>query len=205
MGEWQGRREPMEDSICDALKLDDYVHRELQQRERPPVNFYVAFYESQRKGRSVHSPRSCMPGGGWMIRSFEPKMLMSAGPAGARQSRCHRARHAATDRLLLVPAAWPRAYTNEYLVKWYIFWDALTRNRTDGALVRLSAPVMTGHGEARTDAQMRRTSRPSPSGSEILHSRLIRDPHRRTGARGGPARRHPRGRSEFHLLATLRG
>jgi EpsI family protein len=28
--------------------------------------------------------------------------------------------------------------TNEYLVKWYLFWDALTRNRTDGALVRLT-------------------------------------------------------------------
>ena len=26
--------------------------------------------------------------------------------------------------------------TNDYLVKWYLFQDALTRNRTDGALVR---------------------------------------------------------------------
>jgi EpsI family protein len=32
-----------------------------------------------------------------------------------------------------------RSVTNEYLVKWYIFWDALTRNRTDGALVRVTA------------------------------------------------------------------
>ena len=34
-----------------------------------------------------------------------------------------------------------RFLTNEYWVKWYIFWDALTRNRTDGALVRLVTPV----------------------------------------------------------------
>jgi EpsI family protein len=34
-----------------------------------------------------------------------------------------------------------RNITNEYLVKWYIFWDALTRNRTDGALVRLITSV----------------------------------------------------------------
>ncbi len=30
-----------------------------------------------------------------------------------------------------------RVITNEYLVKWYLFWDSLTRSRTDGALVRL--------------------------------------------------------------------
>ena len=34
-----------------------------------------------------------------------------------------------------------RQMTNEYGVKWMIFWDALTRNRTDGALVRLVTPV----------------------------------------------------------------
>ena len=34
--------------------------------------------------------------------------------------------------------------TNEYLVKWYLFWDALTQNRTDGALVRLVIPVTDG-------------------------------------------------------------
>ena len=37
-----------------------------------------------------------------------------------------------------------RIITNEYLVKWYLFWDALTKNRTDGALVRLTTPVRPG-------------------------------------------------------------
>ena len=34
-----------------------------------------------------------------------------------------------------------RVMTNEYLVKWFLFWDSLTRKRTDGALVRLITPV----------------------------------------------------------------
>ena len=34
-----------------------------------------------------------------------------------------------------------RVVTNEYLVKWFVFWDSLTRNRTDGALVRVITPV----------------------------------------------------------------
>src|ERR1700743_2959084 len=43
-----------------------------------------------------------------------------------------------------------RVITNEFAVKWYLFWDALTRNRTDGALVRLivSVPRDSDEGEA---------------------------------------------------------
>ena len=34
-----------------------------------------------------------------------------------------------------------RTVTNEFLVKWYIFLDGLTKNRTDGALVRVTTGV----------------------------------------------------------------
>jgi EpsI family protein len=37
-----------------------------------------------------------------------------------------------------------RIITNEYLVKLYLFWDALARSRTDGALVRLTTLVEPG-------------------------------------------------------------
>ena len=47
-----------------------------------------------------------------------------------------------------------RSITNEYAVKWYIFWDALTRNRTDGALVRIIAPVATGETVADVDKRL---------------------------------------------------
>ena len=44
--------------------------------------------------------------------------------------------------------------TNEYLVKWYMFWDALTRNRTDGALVRIIAPQRPGQDMAELDNRL---------------------------------------------------
>jgi len=39
-------------------------------------------------------------------------------------------------------------------VKWYLFWDAMTRNRTDGALVRLTALVQPGGDLADADRQL---------------------------------------------------
>jgi EpsI family protein len=37
-----------------------------------------------------------------------------------------------------------RVLTNEYLVKLFIVWDALTRNRTDGALGRQTTVLTPG-------------------------------------------------------------
>jgi EpsI family protein len=47
-----------------------------------------------------------------------------------------------------------RDITNEYMVKWYLFWDSLTRNRSDGALVRLIAPLDKGDDVAAADERL---------------------------------------------------
>ena len=47
-----------------------------------------------------------------------------------------------------------RNLTNEYLVKLYLLWDALSRQRTDGALVRLAALVGPGESEAAVDRRL---------------------------------------------------
>src|SRR6202021_308243 len=47
-----------------------------------------------------------------------------------------------------------RQFTNEYVARWYLFWDALTRKRTDGALVRFVASVPPGASEDAVDARI---------------------------------------------------
>ncbi len=47
-----------------------------------------------------------------------------------------------------------RHLTNEYLVKVYLLWDAFSRHRTDGALVRLAALVRPGESEAAVDQRL---------------------------------------------------
>ncbi len=37
-----------------------------------------------------------------------------------------------------------RNITNEYLVKWFLLWDSLRINRSDGAMVRLITPIRGG-------------------------------------------------------------
>jgi EpsI family protein len=47
-----------------------------------------------------------------------------------------------------------RVITNEFVVKWYLFWDALTQHRTDGALVRLITNLPSGTDEAAADREL---------------------------------------------------
>jgi len=121
-----------------------------------PVNLYVAYYHSQRKGEAVHSPRSCMPGGGWQLRDFDQRTLMNVTIDG-RPLRVNRTLiELGTQRQLVY--YWfqqrGRDITNEFAVKWYLFWDALTRHRTDGALVRLIVALPTTGNEAEADRRL---------------------------------------------------
>ena len=115
----------------------------------------MSYYTSQRKGESVHSPRSCFPGSGWEITNLSQRTLEGV-IVGNNPIRVNRAEVRTGDNNLLAyywfQQRW-RIITNEYLVKWFIFWDAMTKNRTDGAVVRLITELKPG--EDFTDADKR--------------------------------------------------
>jgi exosortase D (VPLPA-CTERM-specific) len=156
IGPWTGRREALEPIYVDALMLDDYYLADFTRGAEPPINLYIAWYATQRAGRSAHSPRSCLPGGGWQIESLTQRSLpgIRAGRAALRVNRA--VIELGNQRQLVY--YWfqqrGRVITNEYQVKWYLFWDALTRNRTDGALVRLVVPVFPDAPDAAADRQL---------------------------------------------------
>ncbi len=144
LGEWRGQSASMELIYLDALHLSDYVLSTYRRSaSKLPVNLYVAWYDSQRKGASAHSPRSCLPGGGWQIEAFDTIDVAGLGAGGASLP-VNRVQIGLGSNHQIVYYWFEqrgRRLTNEYLVKWYIFWDSLTRNRTDGALVRLTVPL----------------------------------------------------------------
>ncbi|HEC05347.1 MAG TPA: VPLPA-CTERM-specific exosortase XrtD [Thiolapillus brandeum] len=140
LGSWKGRVDRLDRVYLDALKLDDYTIINYSDGGRWPISFYTAYYASQKTGESAHSPRSCIPGGGWLIKDHKVVRLPGIR-AGKDVLEVNRLLIRKGDYVQLVYYWFQqrgRIITNEYLVKWYLFWDALTRNRTDGALVRLT-------------------------------------------------------------------
>ncbi|BCG63752.1 MAG: exosortase [Methyloprofundus sp.] len=156
--DWRGAETKMEQQFIDALKFDDYITANYSRPgDASPINFYVAYYASQRKGASVHSPKSCMPGDGWRISGSQQKKIAGVVSATGQPLLVNRVIISKGERKQLVYYWFQqrgRVMTNEYMVKWYLFWDALTRSRTDGALVRLVMTVSDGDSVAAAEQQL---------------------------------------------------
>ncbi len=156
--DWFGKGIPLEKEIVEALKLTDYVNVNYAKLDdRMPVNLYAAYYASQRKGEAVHSPRSCIPGGGWQIESVKRQTVSDVTRADGQPLEVNRviiAKGPVRQVVYYWFAQRGRNLTNEYLVKWYLFWDGMTRNRTDGALVRLVTPVRPNEDTSVADKRL---------------------------------------------------
>jgi EpsI family protein len=153
MGDWQGQRTAMQSIYLNALKLTDYLMIDFLSSANERVNVYSAYYQSQREGATIHSPRSCIPGDGWRIDSLEKTSLPGSGGGTLEVNRAQIAKGTNKQLVYYWFEQRGRTLTNEYLVKWYLFWDALTLQRTDGALIRITTSLKPG--ETWQDAEKR--------------------------------------------------
>ncbi len=123
--------------------MTDYVFRIFGQPSDSSQRFsvYVGYYESQATGRTIHSPRNCLPGAGWQtVESGTRAITVGAGEAVTVNRYI-----LANGPLQALVYYWyqgrGRVAWNEYTVKWDLLRDAATRGRTEEALVRIMVPI----------------------------------------------------------------
>lgn len=153
--DWTGTRQSMEQKFIDTLDLSDYVIIDYKDPKGKDINFYVAYYESQSKGESIHSPETCLPGSGWIFQNQGSISIPIEGET-EKTMPVNRAVMEKSGYRQIAYYWFPqrgRILTNGYQLKLYTFWDALTRQRTDGALVRLVTLVYPN--EEVSDAEKR--------------------------------------------------
>jgi exosortase D (VPLPA-CTERM-specific) len=154
IGRWQGRPGLLDAATEKALGVDDYLLSDYSAANGKPVNFYVAYYSSQRNGYAPHSPVVCIPGGGWTITHLEP--MTYRGPGGVFPlNRLIIHRGGAEQVVYYWFEERGRTVANEYWAKWYLLVDAITKNRTDGALIRVTTEVFPGETEQDADQRLR--------------------------------------------------
>jgi len=150
---WSGQRDTMDPALWKQVGGQEYLIIDYHKEGKRPVNFYVAYYEYQRKaGDFIHSPRLCLPGEGWFVESDQVRHIPAGteGNSPARGLRINELIISKNDTRQLAYFWYQgrgRNFTNEFEAKFYMVWDGLWRRRTDGALVRLVTPLSSAKEE----------------------------------------------------------
>ncbi len=146
---WSGQHEKLDTALVEKLGMTDYLLANYVNEQEGLVNFYLAYYQSQRKGVSPHSPRVCIPGGGWEIANFQ-RIEATGHPV----NRVIIKKGNSQQLVYYWFQGHGRVVANEYMNKWYLFLDAILKNRTDGALVRFVTSVGAHEDISRADERI---------------------------------------------------
>jgi EpsI family protein len=154
LGDWTGRDLPIEPDISEVLGAGVFLLRDYARApNEPSVNLFVAYFPSQRMGSSIHSPKNCLPGGGWM--PLESSRMLLSRPDGKTVTVNRYVIARGLDRQLVLYwyQAHGRVVPSEYWAKFYLVADAIRMNRTDGSLIRVLSVL--DRGETVEEAQLR--------------------------------------------------
>ena len=65
IGSWSGEIHSCSQAVYDKLGVDDSVLINYKNDNEDTVSMYVGYYEDQKQGEIIHSPKNCMLGSGW--------------------------------------------------------------------------------------------------------------------------------------------
>jgi EpsI family protein len=143
VGRWQGREGTIFDvDTLNILKVKDYLVRRYVSPDGRSVWLYIGYWDTQRKGAQMHSPRNCLPGAGWEPLEATTVPITLPGHYGGIRVNQYLIQKDQDQQLVVYwYQAQGRAVTGEVAARVELVKNAITRNRTDGALVRLSSPI----------------------------------------------------------------
>ncbi len=121
--------------------MSDYMLRTFGPDSAPLFTTYVGYYDRQVQGKTIHSPKNCLPGAGWEVLSSEAVPVPGRTGSAEKINRVLLANKSARALVYYWYQGRGRIESNEYRVKWDLLRDAALRGRTEEALVRIVVPL----------------------------------------------------------------
>jgi len=140
-----------------VLKMTDYFLGSYETPDKPPVSLFIGYFEAQSKGQAPHSPRICIPGGGWKITSMKT-INVSHNGTSLPINRVVIAKERYKQLVYYWFQQGGNSYANSYQAKINTLWRGIVSSRTDGALVRLVMPLGENITEKYADQKLARFS-----------------------------------------------
>lgn len=144
LGPWQFAREyKIEDEVLAVLRADDTLNRLYTlSADTVPANLFIAYFRSQQDGKAPHSPKNCLPGGGWTPLRNTQIQVDVPGETESIPMNQYVVQHG--DQVSVVLYCYMshgRVVASEYKAKIHLVLDSIRWNRSDTALVRVVVPA----------------------------------------------------------------
>jgi len=140
---WKGITSQLDEKVYNILGVEDYILANYRKPSGEMVNLYVGFYQSQKEGDIIHSPKNCMPGAGWNITETSiEKIPMGDSEKSMKVIKLFLQKGPEKQIVLYWFQSRGRIISSEYMEKVWLVIDSISRHRTDGSFVRLITPVV---------------------------------------------------------------
>ena len=149
LGNWTALSEgSLDRDVTAYLKPDEYIIRDYRDASGKTIDLFVAYFKSLQNTYGPHSPRICLPGNGWLVRSSKIEPIAVPGrtqPISVNEFSLEKA----GDRILVL--YWYQndrnVWAEEFEAKLRLLPDLIRYRRADVSLVRLVMPMPAESGK----------------------------------------------------------
>src|SRR4029434_4848659 len=75
---YQGTDQVVDKEEQRVAGMDSYIMRVYRRDSTASFSLYVGYYEAQTQGKTIHSPKNCLPGAGWEALEAAPIAVTTA-------------------------------------------------------------------------------------------------------------------------------
>ncbi len=134
---WRSEDYPLSQEVQEVLAADVTLHRRFMRSDGRQAWLFLAYFAEQQVNSQIHSPRNCIPGSGWKIRSVKEETLPMSG--GQSATCMIIGRNQAQQEVHYWFRTRGGSVSGEYALKWDLIKNSLARRPTDAVFIRFTA------------------------------------------------------------------
>ena len=147
-GEWRmAGQTHFSDGVLEQLRPADYLSRRYRNADGRMVDLYIGYHSGGKDSGPIHSPKHCLPGGGWFL--LDQETIAMETPTGPIQMvRAVYGFGESRELFLYWFQVRDRSLTNEYVLKLAEIQNSMFHRRRDSSFIRISVPADQGPEQA---------------------------------------------------------
>lgn len=126
----------------EVLKATSYLSRRYVSTADDDawMDMFIAFYAMQEAGETMHSPKNCLPGGGWEIWNYGSAEIETTDGRTETVNKYYIQKGNARLLVFYWYQNRDRVIASEYYAKLCLIYDSVVKRRTSGSIVRVMLP-----------------------------------------------------------------